>query len=176
MEEQKIPTKIIFKTRVLDESITEGNPYDWKNLNSDEIFKGKKVVIFSLPGAYTPTCSSTHLPTYEKLYDEIISTGIDEIYCLAVNDAFVMNSWGNELNIKKVKLIPDGSGEFTRLMGMLVKKDNLGFGLRSWRYSMVVNDGVIEKMFIEPGKEDNCPEDPHVISDAPTMLDYLKSK
>ena len=173
MEKHNVP-KVIFKTRIKDDSITEGNPYVWKNVTSDDIFKGKRVVVFALPGAYTPTCSSTHLPKYDALYDQILSEGVNEVYCLAVNDAFVMNAWANELGIRNIKLLPDGSAEFTRLMGMLVKKDNLGFGKRSWRYSMVVNDGIIEKMFIEPNKQDDCPEDPHVNSDADTMLNYLK--
>ncbi len=173
MEEKTVP-KVIFKTRVKDDSVTDGNPYVWKDLSTDDIFGGKRVVVFSLPGAFTPTCSSTHLPFYEKLCEKIKEQGVDEVYCLSVNDAFVMNEWGRDLGIENVKLIPDGSGDFTRGMGMLVKKDNLGFGMRSWRYSMVVNDGKVEKMFIEPGKEDNHEEDPHVNSDANTMLEYLK--
>lgn len=172
-ENKKVPN-IIFKTRVRDGSIVGDNPYTWKDVSSDDIFKGKKIVVFSLPGAFTPTCSSTHLPGYEKFYDEIKEQGIDEVYCLSVNDAFVMFQWGKHQNIEKVKLLPDGNGDFTRQMGMLVKKENLGFGLRSWRYSMVVNDGVIEKMFVEPGFSDNYEEDPFEVSDAETMLSYLK--
>ena len=171
---KEIP-KIVFKTRVKDDSITDGNPFVWKDLSTGDISRGKRIVIFSLPGAFTPTCSSTHLPKYDEKYEEIKGLGIDEVYCLAVNDAFVMNAWGNELGVKNVKLLPDGSGHFTRQIGMLVNKDNLGFGFRSWRYSMVVNDGVIEKMFIEPGYSDNCPDDPHVVSDAETMIEWLKN-
>lgn len=173
MKGKKVPD-VIFKTRVRDESISGENPFKWQDVNSDEIFKGKRVVLFALPGAFTPTCSSTHLPGYEKFYDEITSNGIDEVYCLSVNDAFVMHQWGKHQNATKVKLLPDGNGEFTRKMGMLVKKENLGFGYRSWRYSMVVDDGVVEKIFIEPGYEDNCPDDPFEVSDANTILNYLK--
>jgi len=173
----KTPTRVpqvTFKTRVRDESVGGDNPYRWQDVTSDEYFKGKKVVVFALPGAFTPTCSSTHLPGFEKKYDEFKALGIDEVYCLSVNDAFVMNQWGKHQNATKVKLIPDGSCEFTRQMGMLVKKDDLGFGERSWRYSMYVVDGEIKKVFAEEGFGDNCPTDPFEVSDADTMLKYLK--
>lgn len=175
----KIPThvpQVTFKTRVRDESVGGDNPYRWQDVKTDDYFKGKKVVVFALPGAFTPTCSSTHLPGYEAFYDDLKALGVDEVYCLSVNDAFVMNQWGKAQNATKVKLIPDGSGAFTREMGMLVKKDDLGFGERSWRYSMYVVDGEIKKIFIEPGFTDNCPTDPFEVSDAKTMLEYLKTQ
>ena len=143
-------------------------------MTSDDYFKGKRVVLFSLPGAFTPTCSTYQLPDFEKLFPEFQAQGIDDIYCMSVNDASVMNAWAKGQNLEHVKVIPDGSGEFTRKMGMLVNKDNLGFGMRSWRYSMLVNDGVIEKMFVEADFGDNCPTDPFEVSDADTMLAYLK--
>ncbi len=173
IEGKKVPN-VVFKTRIRDESVGGENPFRWQDVPSDEIFKEKRIVVFALPGAFTPTCSSTHLPGYEKFYDEIKLQGVDEVYCLSVNDAFVMFQWGKHQGAEKVKLLPDGNGDFTRQMGMLVKKENLGFGDRSWRYSMVVNDGVIEKVFIEPGFGDNCPTDPFEVSDAETMLNYLK--
>ncbi|HEX9608787.1 MAG TPA: peroxiredoxin [Candidatus Paceibacterota bacterium] len=176
--EPKVPTHIpsvVFKTRVRDESIGGENPYRWQDVSSDEIFKGKKIVVFSLPGAFTPTCSSTHLPGYEAKYDEFKKLGIDEVYCLSVNDAFVMNQWAKHQGVKNVKMLPDGSCEFTRGMNMLVKKDDLGFGERSWRYSMFVDDGEVKKVFIEPGFSNDCPSDPFEVSDADTMLSYLKS-
>lgn len=165
---------VTFKTRVRDESIGGDNPFDWKDITTDDLFAGKKVVVFSLPGAFTPTCSTSHLPRYEALYDEFKAQGVDEVVCISVNDAFVMYKWGVDQGRKNVFLLPDGSGHFTRQMGMLVDKDNLGFGYRSWRYSMVVNDKKIEKMFIEPDFGDNCPTDPFEVSDADTMLNYLK--
>jgi peroxiredoxin len=165
---------VTFKTRIRDESVEGPNPYRWQDVTTDDIFKGKKVIVFALPGAFTPTCSSTHLPGYEGKYDEFKALGVDEIYCLSVNDAFTMFQWGRHQCVEKVRLLPDGSGEFTRLMGMLVKKDNLGFGDRSWRYSMLVNNGTIEQLFSEAGKCDNCPTDPFEVSDADTMLNYLK--
>jgi len=174
MIEGKNVPEIVFKTRVRDETIKGPNPFRWQDVKSNEVFKGKRIVVFALPGAFTPTCSSTHLPGYEEKYDEIKSLGVDEVYCLSVNDAFVMFQWAKHQNTEKVKMLPDGSGEFTRKMGMLVHKDNLGFGLRSWRYSMVVNNGVIEKIFLEPGFSDNCPTDPFEVSDVNTMLNYLK--
>lgn len=163
--------QVIFKTRV---ETDEAPGFKWQNLSSSDIFGGKRVALFALPGAFTPTCSSSHLPSYEELYDTIIGEGIDEVYCLSVNDSFVMNAWFKSLEINKVKAIPDGTGEFTRKMGFLVDKDNLGFGMRSWRYSAVVNDGAIENMWVEPGLMDNCPNDPFVASDALTMVNYLK--
>jgi thioredoxin-dependent peroxiredoxin len=165
---------VTFKTRVRDESIGGDNPFKWQDVTTKEIFAGKKVVVFSLPGAFTPTCSTSHLPRYEELYADLQALGVNEVYCLSVNDAFVMYQWGLKQGAKKVKLLPDGNGEFTRKMGMLVEKSNLGFGLRSWRYSMVVTDGKIEKVFAEAGYSDNCPTDPFEVSDADTMLAYLK--
>ncbi len=165
---------VIFKTRVRNEALGGPNPYEWRDVSTDEIFKGKRVVLFALPGAFTPTCSTSHLPRYEELYDEFKALGIAQVICLSVNDAFVMFQWGKSQGAKNVFLLPDGNGEFTRKMGMLVDKSNLGFGMRSWRYSMYVVDGRIEKMFVEPGYEDNCPADPFEVSDADTMLAYLK--
>lgn len=167
---------VVFKTRVRDESLGGENPFRWQDVTTDDIFTGKKIVIFSLPGAYTPTCSSTHLPGFDEKYQEIINQGVDEVYCLSVNDAFTMFQWSKHLGVKQVKMLPDGNADFTRAMGMLVKKENLGFGSRSWRYSMLVNDKIIEKLFSEPGKTDNCEDDPFSVSDVDTMLDYLKAK
>ncbi len=170
---QTVP-KVVFKTRVRDESVGGPNPYRWQDKSSDDIFKGKKIVVFSLPGAFTPTCSSNHLPRYEELFEEFRKQGVDDIYCISVNDAFVMFQWSKHVGAKNVSMLPDGNGEFTRMMGMLVDKSNIGFGMRSWRYSMLVNDCKIEKTFIEPDFGDNCPIDPFEVSDADTMLAYLK--
>ena len=172
-EGSKVP-EVTFKTRVRDESIEGPNPFAWKDLTSDEIFSGKKVVLFALPGAFTPTCSSTHLPGYDKKHEELKELGVDQVICLSVNDAFVMYKWSLDLNNDNVFMLPDGNGEFTEKMGALVAKENLGFGKRSWRYSMVVNDGVIEKVFAEEGMADNHEEDPFEVSDVDTMLEYLK--
>jgi peroxiredoxin len=167
---------VVFKTRVRDESVGGENPYRWEDKTTEDLFAGKKVVVFSLPGAFTPTCSSNHLPRYDELYEEFKALGVDEIICVSVNDAFVMFKWGKEQGNKNIFLLPDGTGEFTRKMGMLVDKSNIGFGMRSWRYSMVVNNGTIEKMFVEPGFSDNCETDPFEVSDADTMLAYLKGE
>jgi peroxiredoxin len=166
---------VTFKTRVRNDAIEGPNPFEWKDLTSDDIFKDKKVVVFSLPGAFTPTCSTSHLPRYEELYEDFKAEGVDAIVCVSVNDAFVMYQWGLSQNAKNVFLLPDGNGQFSRKMGMLVNKDNLGFGMRSWRYSMLVDNGEIEKVFSEEGYSDNCPTDPFEVSDADTMLNYLKS-
>ena len=174
-EGEKVP-EVVFKTRVRDESVGGENPYRWQDVTTDDVFKGKKIVVFSLPGAFTPVCSSTHLPGYEAKYEEFKKLGVGEIYCVSVNDAFVMKSWADKHDVKKVKMLPDGNAHFTKSTGMLVKKENLGFGDRSWRYSMYVEDGVIKKMFIEPGYSDNCPDDPFEVSDADTMLAYLKGR
>ncbi|GMH52157.1 hypothetical protein TrRE_jg6088 [Triparma retinervis] len=154
---------ITWKTRTRIESSDE-NPFDWKDLSTNDLFKGKRIVLFSLPGAFTPTCSSTHLPGYEKEYENMKAMGVDDVYCLSVNDAFV-------------KLLPDGACLFTRGMGMSCTWDSeRGFGERSWRYSAVIDDGKVEKLFIEPNREQNSGPDPFEVSDAGTMVDYLKSK
>ena len=173
-ETPKMVPQVTFKTRVRDESVEGENPFRWQDLTTDEIFKGKKVVVFALPGAFTPTCSSFQLPGYEAKYDDFKALGIDEVICLSVNDAFVMFQWAKAQGVEKVFMLPDGTGEFTDKMNMLVEKNNLGFGNRSWRYSMYVEDGEIKKMFIEDGKCDNFEEDPFEVSDADTMLEYLK--
>ncbi|MDG1944488.1 MAG: peroxiredoxin [Halioglobus sp.] len=169
----KVP-HVVFKTRVHDESVAGDNPYRWEDKTTADLFAGKKVVVFSLPGAFTPTCSSNHLPRYDELYADFKREGVDEVICVSVNDAFVMFQWGKHVGNKNIFLLPDGSGEFTRKMGMLVDKSNLGFGMRSWRYAMLVDDGRIEKLFVEPEFGDNCPTDPFDMSDADTMIAYLR--
>ncbi len=173
MTVSRVPN-VTFKTRVRDESVEGSNPFRWEDKTTADLFGGKRVVVFSLPGAFTPTCSSNHLPRYDELYEEFQKEGIDEIICVSVNDAFVMFKWGKEIGNENIFLLPDGNGEFTRKMGMLVDKANLGFGMRSWRYSMVVNDGAIEKLFSEAGYDDNCESDPFEVSDADTMLAFLR--
>jgi peroxiredoxin len=171
-EGDRVP-EVVFKTRVRDESVGGDNPYRWQDMPAREIFAGKKVVIVALPGAFTPVCSERHIPAYDEHYDEFKKFGVDEIYCVAVNDAFVMKQWADKLGLRNVKMLPDGNAHFTRDMGMLVRKENLGYGNRSWRYSMYVEDGEIKKMFVEPGFSDDCPDDPLEVSDADTMLAYL---
>ena len=172
----KIP-KVTFRVRVGDEVETDGGCAiggEWKNITTDDYFSGKRIVLFSLPGAFTPTCSSQQLPGFEGNYDKIKSMGIDEVYCVSVNDSYVMNAWAQQMNIKNVKMIPDGSGNFTRFMGMLIGKYHLGFGMRSWRYMAVINDGVIEKWFQEPGiNNEGTDDDPYIESTPEKMLKYL---
>ena len=158
-EGQKVP-QVTFRVRHED---------SWQDVTTDDIFKGKKVIVFSLPGAFTPTCSSSHMPRYNELFPTFKKLGVDSIVCVSVNDTFVMNAWKADLEAENIQLIPDGNGEFTDDMGLLVPKNDLGFGKRSWRYSMYVEDCVIKKMFIEPEE----PGDPFKVSDADTMLKYL---
>ena len=165
--------EVTFKTRVRDETVAGPNPFRWQDRTSAEIFNGRRVVVFALPGAFTPTCSSTHLPGYETNCDALKAKGVVEVICLSVNDAFVMCQWGKAQGVRNVTMLPDGSGTFTRKMGMLVDKDNLGFGFRSWRYSMLVDDGKIVKLFAEPGYCDNAADDPFEVSGVDTMLSYL---
>ncbi|MCA8878459.1 MAG: peroxiredoxin [Rhodobacteraceae bacterium] len=169
----KLPD-VTFQTRVRDDSLGGPNPYRWEPKTTADYFAGKRVVLFALPGAFTPTCSTYQLPGYEKGFDDFAAQGIDAIYCLSVNDAFVMNRWAAAQGLTHVQVIPDGSAEFTRRMGMLVAKDNLGFGARSWRYAAVVDDGVIEAWFEEPGLSDNHAEDPYGVSSPETVLAYLR--
>ncbi len=158
-EGQRVPN-VTFRTR---------QNHEWVDVTTDDVFKGKTVIVFSLPGAFTPTCSSTHVPRYNQLADTFKKLGVDEIVCMSVNDTFVMNEWKVDQKAAKLTFIPDGNGDFTDGMGLLVDKGDIGFGKRSWRYSMLVKDGVIEKMFVEPNK----PGDPFEVSDADTMLDYI---
>jgi peroxiredoxin len=167
--------EVTFKTRVRDEAIGGDNPFRWQDLPSGEVFAGKRVILFALPGAFTPTCTTEQCPAYERAYDELKSLGADDVYCLSVNDAFVMYQWAKHLGLQKVKLLPDGSGDFTRRMGMLVKKDHLGFGQRSWRYSAVVDDGVVVAWFEEPGiNDDGEDDDPYGESAPENLAQWLK--
>ena len=158
-EGQMVP-RVTFRTR---------KEHEWVDVSTDDVFKGKSVIVFALPGAFTPTCSSTHVPRYNQLAPLLKQNGVDEIICVSVNDAFVMNEWKAEQHADNIRFLPDGNGDFSRGMGMLVEKNDLGFGERSWRYSMLVKDGVIDKMFIEP----DVPGDPFEVSDADTMLAYV---
>ena len=174
----KIP-KVTFRTRVGDEEPTDGGCAiggQWENKTTDDYFKGKRVVLFSLPGAFTPTCSSQQLPGFEKEYNQIKLLAIDDIYCVSVNDSYVMNAWGKQMGIEQVKMIPDGSCNFTRFMGMLIGKNHLGFGMRSWRYMAVINDGVVEKWWQEPGiNNEGLDYDPYVESTPKNVVDYLRA-
>lgn len=163
-------------TQVPDVTFKYRRGKDWVDIDSQTLFANKRVVVFALPGAFTPTCSAYQLPGYEAFYDMFREQGIDEVFCLSVNDAFVMNAWGKDQGIEKVKLIPDGNGEFTSYMGLLVKKFNLGFASRSWRYAMVVNDMVIEQIFAEDGIGDNVEEDPYEWSTPEKLLEYVKGE
>jgi len=142
---------------------------------TSDLFAGKRVVIFSLPGAFTPTCSAYQLPGFEEKYNEFAALGVDAIYCISVNDGFVMNAWAKDQAIEKVQLIPDGNAHFTRSMGQLVRKSNLGFGERSWRYAAVVDNQIIEKLFEEPGKSDNAQDDPYGETTPDKVLEYIKT-
>ena len=167
---------VIFKTRVRDESIGGKNPYRWQDVNSYELFGGKRVLVFSLPGAFTPTCDTYQLPGFENMYHQFRTKSIDEIYCISVNDSFVMNLWAKQQNLRNVKVIPDGNGEFTNKMHMLVDKNNLGFGERSWRYAMIINNGVIEAWFEEPGFKHNAEEDPYGETSPTKIMHWLDSQ
>lgn len=166
--------QVTFRTRVRDESVGGPNPYRWQDVTTQDYFAGKRVVLFSLPGAFTPTCSTYQLPGFEKAQAEMGGLGIDAIYCMSVNDSFVMNQWAKSQNLENVVVIPDGSGEFTDKVGMLVRKDNLGFGARSWRYAAVINDGKVEAWFEEPGRCDDCAEDPYGETSPETVLAWLR--
>lgn len=169
----KVPD-VVFKTRVRDPE-QEGkstNPYKWEDKTTADYFGGKRVLLFSLPGAFTPTCSTYQLPGYEKMYDQFKNTGIDAIYCMSVNDSFVMNAWAKDQKLENVEVIPDGSGTFTKGMDALVRKDNLGFGYRSWRYAAIIDDGVVEAVFPEASLRDDAEDDPYEVSSPENMLGY----
>lgn len=176
MIDRTIPD-VTLKTRVRDETVDGPNPFRWQDFRVREEFAGRKIVIFSLPGAFTPTCSNEQCPNFDRLADEFKELGIEDIYCVSVNDAFVMFQWGKQLGLKNVKLLPDGSGEFTRRMGMLIKKDHVGFGMRSWRYAMVVEDNRVTHWFEEPGINDiGADEDPYGETAPENLLEKLKEE
>jgi thioredoxin-dependent peroxiredoxin len=167
---------VTLKTRVRDESVEGPNPFRWQDRQTRDMFGKGRVVVFSLPGAFTPTCSTEQCPAFERQYDDLRAAGADEVYCLSVNDAFVMFQWGKSLGLNKVKLAPDGSGDFTRRMGMLINKEHLGFGQRSWRYAMVIDDGVVKAWFEEPGINDTGDdEDPYTESTPDKVLEWLNA-
>jgi thioredoxin-dependent peroxiredoxin len=167
--------QVTFRTRVRDESVGGPNPFRWQDMTTADYFAGKRVVLFSLPGAFTPTCSTYQLPGFDLAFDQMRDLGIDAIYCMSVNDSFVMNQWAKAQGLRNVTVIPDGSGSFTEKVGMLVRKDNLGFGVRSWRYAAVINDGIVEKWFEEPGRCDDCADDPYGETSPETVLGYLQT-
>jgi len=167
---------VTLKTRVRDESIEGPNPFRWQDVTTGDLFSQGRNVVFSLPGAFTPTCSTEQCPAYERDYAAIKTKGVNEIYCISVNDAFVMYQWGKHLGVDHIKLLPDGSGDFTRRMGMLINKDHLGFGDRSWRYAMVIDDGIITGWFEEPGiNDDGADEDPYGESAPDKVLEWLEA-
>lgn len=175
MIDRQIPD-VVLKTRVRDESVGGDNPFRWQDLRVRDAFAGKKVVLFSLPGAFTPTCSNEQCPAFERLYDELRAAGADEVYCIAVNDAFVMYQWGKHLGLEQVKLLPDGSGHFTRRMGMLIDKDHLGFGLRSWRYAAIIDDNRVTAWFEEPGiNDEGADDDPYGETSPEKVLEALRA-
>lgn len=175
MHPQQVPDAT-FHTRIRNEALGGPNPYEWKAVTSDDLFKGRRVVLFALPGAFTPACSESHLPGYEAAVDEFAALGVDEVICLSVNDAFVMFQWAKAQNITRVRMLPDGNGEFTRKMGMLVDRSSNGMGLRSWRYAMLVEDRQITALFSEPGFRDNPQGVPVQASGAETMLAHLRGR
>jgi peroxiredoxin len=164
---------VVVHMRERDESIGGENPYKWVRKMTSELFAGKKIILFGLPGAFTPTCTNEQLPGFERLYDEFIKLGIDEIWCTSVNDAFAMNKWARDLGIEKVKMLPDGNGEIAEGMGYLVDKSNLGFGKRSWRYALLVDNMSIERWWDEDGQSELCPEDPYEESKPENVLAAL---
>lgn len=175
MQPERVPD-VTFRTRVRNEALGGPNPFEWKALTSADVFSGKRIVLFAVPGAFTPACSQSHLPGFEAHHDEFLALGVDQVVCLSVNDAFVLFQWARASGVEKVFMLPDGNGDFTRRMGLLVQRTQTGMGLRSWRYSMLVEDGAIVRMFIEPGVRDE-PEGVGVtVSDAGTMLAFLRER
>jgi peroxiredoxin len=175
MTPPKVPDAT-FHTRVRNDALGGPNPFEWRTVTSQDVFAGRRIVLFAVPGAFTPACSDHYLPGYERLYDAFRQLGVDEVVCLAVNAAFVMFQWARSRDIMKVFMLPDGNADFTRRMGMLVDRSNNGMAMRSWRYAMYVNDGVIEALFAEPGIRDTPDGVGLTVSDAETMLAWLKAR
>jgi peroxiredoxin len=166
----------VFHTRVRNPALEGENPFEWKDVTTSDLFGGKRVVLFGVPGAFTPACSDSHLPGFERAYEEFKALGVDAVICVSVNDAFVMFQWAKSRDIQKVFMLPDGNGDFTRRMGLLVERRAQGMGLRSWRYCLYAEDGVIKQIFLEPDVRDNPPGVGLTVSDAGTMLAWLKGR
>lgn len=150
----------------------------WHEMKLADQYGDGKFVIFGLPGAFTPTCSNHQLPDYDSLAGEFaLYGGIDTIFCVSVNDPFVMNAWFDQQDIKNVIPVPDGNADLTQALGMYVQKRNLNFGARSWRYALVVDGATktVLKAFVEPGFSDNHESDPYEVSDPQTVLDWCKA-
>jgi thioredoxin-dependent peroxiredoxin len=175
MTPERVPD-VVFHTRVRNEALGGDNPFEWKDVTTADLFGAKRIVLFGVPGAFTPACSDHHLPGYERAYDEFRKLGVDAVICVSVNDAFVMHQWAKSRDIKNVFLLPDGNADFTRRLGMLVERKAQGMGLRSWRYAMLVEDGEIKKLFAEPDVRDNPPGVGLSVSDAETMLTWMKGQ
>ncbi len=168
---------VTLKTRVHDDSIEGPNPFRWQDIKIRDLGKDKRIAIFSLPGAFTPTCSNEQCPAFERLYDDFKAAGVDEVYCISVNDAFVMYQWGKSMGLDKIKLLPDGSGDFTRRMGMLIRKNHVGFGDRSWRYAMIADDNVVTSWFEEPGiNDEGVDADPYGVTAPENILKTLQHR
>ena len=167
---------VTFQTRVRDNSIEGDNPFRWKEVTTENLFEDKECILFALPGAFTPTCSTYQLPNFEKLYPDFTKHGVDEIYCLSVNDSFVMNCWARDNDVKNIKMIPDGNAEFTYKMNMLVNKNNLGFGARSWRYAAHTKGREVVEQFVEQGWTHNAEDDPYEKSDPYNILEYFNQQ
>lgn len=138
-------------------------------VSTDALLRGRRVVLFGLPGAFTPTCSTAHVPRFQQLAPVFFRHGIDEIICISVNDAFVMDAWARDQHADRITFLADGNGALTEALGLLVDKEVLGFGKRSWRHAMIIEDGVVQHTFIEPEK----PGDPYEVSDADTVLEAV---
>lgn len=175
MTPQMIPDAV-FHTRVRNDAIEGDNPFEWKDQSTADIFGGKRSILFAVPGAFTPACSESHLPGFERLHDDLLAEGVDQVICLSVNDAFVMHQWALSRDVVKVKMLPDGNGEFTRKMGMLVARNGQGMGMRSWRYSALIDDQQIIKLFAEPGFRDDPPGVPMDVTSAENMLSWLRAR
>ena len=171
---KKVPS-VTFRTVKKQKQDGDAPKVEWSDQTSEQIFANRRSILFSLPGAFTPICSTYQLPLFDSLYSDFKELGIDEIFCVSVNDPFVMDAWREESDVTNVQLIPDGNGEFTRKMGMLVHKDNLSFGMRSWRYAAIIDDQQIEAWFEEPGFADNSPDDPYGETAPQALLDFLRA-
>lgn len=165
---------VVLKTRVRDESLGGDNPFRWQEERTGALFRTGRHVVFSLPGAFTPTCTTEQCPAFEREFEALCQAGADAVWCISVNDAFVMYQWARHLGLEKVRMLPDGSGDFTRRMGMLINKAHLGFGYRSWRYAMVIDDGRIVCWLEEPGiNDEGADDDPYEASSPARILDWM---
>ncbi|VWU52941.1 1-cys peroxiredoxin, putative [Hepatocystis sp. ex Piliocolobus tephrosceles] len=176
-ENDLIPNvKVMIDVKEMSNEETSKDTSEFQDVDTHELFQNKRILLISLPGAYTPTCTSKMIPEYEKEYDYFINEKkFDDIYCITNNDIYVLKNWFKYMDIKKIKYVSDGNSAFTERMNMLVDKSNFFLGMRPWRYVAIIENNVLKKMFQEENKMHNIQSDPYIVSSLSNVREFLKT-